>query len=69
MGEQNINSRTPKTVYLQHLLHDIEALDILLAEGKIESGIQRIGAEQEFSLVESNFRPSRFRRKLSLDHE
>ena len=59
MGELDINQSSDRTKYLKHLLNDIKALDLQLETGKIESGVQRIGAEQEFSFVSSNFRPSK----------
>lgn len=58
MGELDINQGSSRASYLKHLLNDIKALDLQLKTGKIESGVQRIGAEQEFSFVQSNFRPS-----------
>ena len=58
MGELNVNQNADRTEYLTHLLNDIKSLDYLLENNLIESGIQRIGAEQEFSIVEENFRPS-----------
>ena len=58
MGDLNINQNVDRTEYLTHLLNDIKSLDFLLENDKIESGIQRIGAEQEFSIVEENYRPS-----------
>jgi len=58
MGDLNINQKTDRSKYLTHLLNDVKSLDHLLNHKKIESGIQRIGAEQEFTIVEPNFRPS-----------
>ena len=58
MGELNFIPNTDRSKYLKHLLNDISALDILLKNNKIESGIQRIGAEQEFTIVLPNFRPN-----------
>ena len=61
MGEQNLNTRTDKKArqeFTRHLLEDIEALETMLREGHIESGITRIGAEQEFCLVNKNWRPT-----------
>lgn len=34
-----------------HLLHDLKAMEIMLEKGMFESDVQRIGAEQEISLV------------------
>jgi CBS domain-containing protein len=50
--------------FIRHLLNDIEALDIMLKEGLIESGITRIGAEQEFCLLTDNWRPSKMSQEI-----
>lgn len=62
MGEKNINTfATPdkRADFIRHLLNDIEALDRMLADGLIEEGIMRIGAEQEFCLLNENWRPAK----------
>lgn len=50
MGDQQVSplSRDSKSAFLRHLIQDIEALDRLVAEGKIEQDVTRIGAEQEY---------------------
>lgn len=61
MGDQNIHTNSNiemRHQFIRHLLDDVEALEILLKEGKIEKGITRIGAEQEFCLVNPSWRPS-----------
>ena len=60
MGDQQISalSSQTKTEFLRHLIDDIEALEQMIEGGLIESGITRIGAEQEFCLVEKNLRPA-----------
>ncbi|MBL7831149.1 MAG: CBS domain-containing protein, partial [Saprospiraceae bacterium] len=54
MGEQSI-ALNPDQLYMhnfiRHLLNDVEALKIMLDENYFESGITRIGAEQEMCLV------------------
>jgi CBS domain-containing protein len=45
--------------FLKYLLNDLEALDLMLKKGLIERDRQRIGAEQELSLVDKYFKPSR----------
>lgn len=40
------------------LLNDVWALETMLRRGHIESGVRRIGAEQEMVLVEGAYRPS-----------
>jgi len=54
MGEHNITLE-PDLLYMhnfiRHLLNDVEALKIMLEEDWFESGIVRIGAEQEMCMV------------------
>jgi CBS domain-containing protein len=40
------------------LLRDMHALDRMLAEGRLESGVRRIGAEQEMFLTDASWRPA-----------
>jgi CBS domain-containing protein/gamma-glutamyl:cysteine ligase YbdK (ATP-grasp superfamily) len=40
------------------LLRDLHALGGMLADGRIESGVRRIGAEQEMFLVDRSWRPA-----------
>ena len=55
---------TPKTspeairVFTRALLRDLQAMERLLNDGRIESGVRRFGAEQEFFLVDSAWRPA-----------
>ncbi len=44
--------------FMQHLINDIKALDFLLENDLFEKGAQRIGAEQELSLIDPVARPS-----------
>ena len=44
--------------FMTALLDDLRALDYLIEHGKIESGVNRIGAEQEMFLVDRNLRPA-----------
>ena len=44
--------------FMSRILDDLRALERLVAEGHIESGVRRIGAEQEVVLVDSHFRPA-----------
>lgn len=70
MGEQSISTFTTqekRADFIQHLLNDIEALEQMLANGLIEQGITRIGAEQEFCLLNENWRPASANLEL-LDH-
>jgi len=47
-----------RTAFLNHLVDDIAALEIMLAEHRFESGIARIGAEQEMCLIDESLRPA-----------
>lgn len=61
MGDHRVNTTTnqqARSQLIRHLLNDIEALEIMLNQGLIEDDIIRIGAEQEFCLVNNNWRPS-----------
>jgi CBS domain-containing protein len=40
------------------VLRDIQALEVMLAEGMVEQGVRRIGAEQEMFLVDRGWRPA-----------
>ncbi len=62
MGTQKIAiARDPESRkrFLRHLLHDVKAIERMLDEGLIEKGITRIGAEQEFCIVNRFFKPSK----------
>lgn len=61
MGEQRVtlgSSDTTLSDYIERLLQDIEALELMLARKSFEKGIIRIGAEQEFCLVSDTWRPA-----------
>lgn len=60
MGDLNVTKLTTKkdrANYIHHLLNDIKALDLMIEKGMIEEGPLRIGAEQEFCLVNNQFLP------------
>ncbi|HMB97905.1 MAG TPA: CBS domain-containing protein [Balneolaceae bacterium] len=62
MGNQKFSiAKDPESrkKYLKHLLHDVEAIDQMIREDMIEKGKRRIGAEQEFCIVDKYFKPSR----------
>jgi CBS domain-containing protein len=44
--------------FTKALLRDVQALERMLAEGMFETGIRRIGAEQEMFLVNDGWRPA-----------
>ncbi|MCF6295400.1 MAG: CBS domain-containing protein [Flavobacteriaceae bacterium] len=52
-----LSSKKEKASYIYQLIKDIEALDVMIKEGLIEKSPIRIGAEQEFCLVNSEFFP------------
>lgn len=61
MGEQDVRqrSRTDEIrVFLKHLLRDVRALEHMLDNDVFETGLRRIGAEQELFLVDANWRPA-----------
>lgn len=61
MGEHNvIEERDPQQAqsFMKALLADLAALEQMVSGGEIESGVRRIGAEQEMFLVDSNMRPA-----------
>ncbi|MFL1010534.1 CBS domain-containing protein [Flavisericum labens] len=60
MGDLNVaklKTKRDRVNYIHHLLNDIKALDMLVDNGLIEDGPLRIGAEQEFCLVNDEFLP------------
>lgn len=62
MGELNVKSASDtetRSGFIHHLLNDVKCLEIMLEKRLIESGINRIGAEQEFCLVSKNWRPAK----------
>ena len=61
MGEMNISreqSDKQRRRFMRAVLNDLNALEIMIDEGMIESGITRIGAEQEMFLVDRNYSPA-----------
>jgi CBS domain-containing protein len=45
-------------IFMRQLLDDLRALERILADGLLEEGVRRIGAEQELFLVDGNGRPA-----------
>lgn len=60
MGEhdtrQDVGNQELRT-FMRAVLDDVHALERMIESGLIESGIRRIGAEQEIFLVDENWRP------------
>lgn len=61
MGEMSVNAKlddSKRREFIAHLLNDIAALERMLKEDLIEKNPIRIGAEQEFCLLNDQFRPA-----------
>lgn len=60
MGLDLVPERSPEAIrtFTRALLRDLQALERILAEGLIETGIRRFGAEQEMFLVDEAWRPA-----------
>ncbi len=61
MGETSRELKTdkgPLNVFMRHLINDIKALEKMLKDGVFESGVRRMGAEQELCLVDRTWRPA-----------
>ena len=61
MGEQKVqdsNDEDEKRVFMRALLADVRALEYMLEHDQFETGIRRIGAEQEMFLVDQARNPS-----------
>lgn len=59
MGEHQVapaSDAQQLRIFTRRLLNDIHALEKMMADGMIESGVRRIGAEQELFLVNHNLR-------------
>jgi len=54
---QQVDERKAQA-FMKALLDDLRALAFMLEDGRVESGITRIGAEQEMFLIDSDFRPA-----------
>lgn len=61
MGEITVKtgrSFVERNGFMRHLINDVQALEQLIREDHFEKGIQRIGAEQELSLIGKSYEPS-----------
>ncbi len=61
MGNLNVTrliSKADKAAFIHQLTRDIEALELMLKDGLIEKEPIRIGAEQEFCIVNHDFYPN-----------
>src|SRR5262245_16298967 len=60
MGEHHVEHEIDEAKlheFMQALLADLRALAFMLEDGRIESGVRRVGAEQEMFLVDRHMRP------------
>src|SRR5437667_5273529 len=55
--EQHVDERKSQA-FMKALLDDLRALAFMLEDGRVESGVARIGAEQEMFLIDRDFRPA-----------
>ncbi len=61
MGRQDVATNQDPAefrTFTKALLTDLRALDQMIRDGRIESGVRRIGAEQEMFLVDRGWRPA-----------
>ena len=61
MGEQNIvknASEEARQAFMKSLLEEVRALEAMLDSGMVESGVSRIGAEQEMFLINKAHQPA-----------
>src|SRR5262249_31541983 len=61
MGEHDGSQTHDESRYqafLRALLADLRALEFMLERGMIETGVRRVGAEQEFFLIDAAMRPA-----------
>jgi CBS domain-containing protein/gamma-glutamyl:cysteine ligase YbdK (ATP-grasp superfamily) len=61
MGSKNVQKlegKKQRAIYLHHLVRDMEALELMIQKGMIEKSPIRIGAEQEFCIVDPEFLPN-----------
>lgn len=61
MGSQSvteIKTQKDRKDFVRHLLNDIDAFEYMIQNNLFETGIQRVGAEQEICIVDKDYRPS-----------
>ena len=58
MGTQTAQGTTDRQTAIRWMLRDLQALEHMLSEGMFETGITRIGAEQEMFLVDGSWQPA-----------
>src|ERR1044072_7097287 len=61
MGEHNVEQHVDEKkaqAFMKALLEDLRALAFMLEDGRFESGVARVGAEQEMFLIDRDLRPA-----------
>ena len=61
MGQHQVEQHVDETkaqAFMKALLEDLRALAFMLEDGRVETGVTRIGAEQEMFLIDRYFRPA-----------
>jgi len=61
MGEHNVAQQIDEKksqAFMKALLEDLRALEFMIETDRLETGVTRIGAEQEMFLVDRNMRPA-----------
>src|SRR6185436_8184945 len=61
MGEHNVEQHVDEKkaqAFMKALLEDLRALAFMLEDGRVETGVTRIGAEQEMFLIDRCLRPA-----------
>jgi CBS domain-containing protein len=61
VGEHDVSAPADEqeaAAFTRAVLRDLDALERMLAEGRLESGVRRIGAEQEMFLVNADLLPA-----------
>ncbi len=61
MGEHNVQRGAEPSVlreFTNHLMRDVRALELMLHEDMFETGVRRIGAEQELFMVDERGQPA-----------
>jgi CBS domain-containing protein/gamma-glutamyl:cysteine ligase YbdK (ATP-grasp superfamily) len=61
MGEHHVEAGSDpreQRAFVRAMLDDVRAMERMLAEGRFESGVRRIGAEQEMFLVDRHMNPA-----------
>lgn len=72
MGEQNVSLEQDQPAlrrFTRQLLQDMRALEYMLETGMFETGVRRIGAEQELFLVDPRWQPAPLVREVLEENE